>query len=165
MHTSFTYDHRTLETSSPVWTAVCRGAHSGRPLCVFLFSVTAPSNKLSFIRVYLLSLSSSREHQPGNKILFCELYDTPTPRLPTAGKAMLLTMPPPIMGSYLGPPCYIPSPVDLVNRKMPKATRLISLEDFKQRARQEVAPQPLSSDYIKRALVKSSHDSYKFTME
>ena len=54
--TSITYDHRTLRTSSPVRTAVCRDAHSGRPLCVFPFSVTAPLNKLSFIWIYLLPL-------------------------------------------------------------------------------------------------------------
>ncbi|KZM26465.1 hypothetical protein ST47_g2208 [Ascochyta rabiei] len=48
---------------------------------------------------------------------------------------------------------------------MRKATRHINLEDFKKRARQEVAPQPLSSEDIKRALIKSSYDSYKFTME
>ncbi|CAO2658137.1 Nn.00g073970.m01.CDS01 [Neocucurbitaria sp. VM-36] len=46
-----------------------------------------------------------------------------------------------------------------------KAGRAIDLEAFKKRARQEIAPQPLSSEDIKRALIKSSHDSYRFTME
>jgi hypothetical protein len=48
---------------------------------------------------------------------------------------------------------------------MRKAARPINLEDFKKRAQQEIAPQPLSSEDIKRALIKSSHDSYKFTIE
>ncbi|KAF3049144.1 hypothetical protein E8E11_005165 [Didymella keratinophila] len=46
-----------------------------------------------------------------------------------------------------------------------KAGRAIDLEEFKKRARQEIAPRPLSSEDIKRALIKSSHDSYRFTME
>jgi hypothetical protein len=48
---------------------------------------------------------------------------------------------------------------------MRKAARVVNLEDFKKRARQEVAPQPLSSEDIKRAMIKSSHDSYEFTMK
>ncbi|KAF2631062.1 hypothetical protein BU25DRAFT_481535 [Macroventuria anomochaeta] len=46
-----------------------------------------------------------------------------------------------------------------------KAGRTINLEEFKKRARQEIAPQPLSSEDIKKALINSSHDLFKFTME
>ncbi|KAF2633810.1 hypothetical protein BU25DRAFT_405666 [Macroventuria anomochaeta] len=46
-----------------------------------------------------------------------------------------------------------------------KAGRAIDREEFKKRARQEIAPQPSSPEDIKRALIKSSHDSYRFTME
>ncbi|KAF1924150.1 uncharacterized protein M421DRAFT_424983 [Didymella exigua CBS 183.55] len=46
-----------------------------------------------------------------------------------------------------------------------KATRATDLNELKKRARQEIAPQPLSSEDIKRALIKSSHDSYMFIME
>jgi hypothetical protein len=48
---------------------------------------------------------------------------------------------------------------------MHKAARLVNLENFKKLAQQEVALQPLSSEDIQRVVIKSSYNSYKFTMK
>lgn len=50
------YEHATPRTSSPAWLAICRGSVSGRPSCVFPFSVTTPSNKLRSVYICLLFL-------------------------------------------------------------------------------------------------------------
>jgi hypothetical protein len=58
-----------------------------------------------------------------------------------------------------------PLPLWTCPNNLRKPASLINLKDIKKRAWQEIAPQPLSSEDIKRALIKPSHDSYKFTME